>query len=321
MPDTNLVHQGPSGVGQTQEEIGGTSSNEAGGNRVISFLKTPIPLRQPATDVPMDSLRSTITCRFKVDEFTSTRSSADVAALGLITSHPNDFGFQGYAFGFYTPEFHTKNGIQQTQATSLLIRPEDVGSTLEFQFKPFDLDGNGDKRLLRIGGIAFAVGSGEQLKISDSKFDIDFTGFELDYSNVGTALKGLTTYTGFSGNATRTFFFQPDMQTNLNFDHSYRRADFDNSFSKSLNISRNQNHIGSVDLTFSNRGHNETYAMVHFLETHLGYKPFVYKYDDDLIKRDRVFYCDEWSHTFNYKDSNTIQAKFTEIVNPVTPTF
>ena len=57
--------------------------------------------------------------------------------------------------------------------------------------------------------------------------------------------------------------------------------------------------------------------MLHFLETHLGYRPFTYYYGDDIIDVNRQFYCPKWSHTFNYFDSNTIKATFVEIVQPI----
>ena len=94
------------------------------------------------------------------------------------------------------------------------------------------------------------------------------------------------------------------------------------AFRQSLNITKNNNNaLGKIQLQFSNRGEKETYSILHFLESHLGYKTFVYKYTDDFIRQNRVFCCDEWSHTFNYKNSNTINATFTEIASPVTPNF
>ena len=51
----------------------------------------------------------------------------------------------------------------------------------------------------------------------------------------------------------------------------------------------------------------------------MGYKPFVYEYDSNHIKQKRVFYCDNWNHTFNYVESNTITATFKEYVNPKIP--
>ena len=61
--------------------------------------------------------------------------------------------------------------------------------------------------------------------------------------------------------------------------------------------------------------------MLHFFESHLGYKNFVYYIGDDIINPKRVFFCPRWKHTFNYKNSNTIEATFVEIIVPVEPKF
>jgi phage-related protein len=140
-------------------------------------------------------------------------------------------------------------------------------------------------------------------------------------SPLTSSISGLTTYTGAADGSTRTFFWEPDQQVSLPVDHSARINDFKRSFTQQLNISHNQNRIDALDLTFTNRSEKETYSILHFLESHLGYKQFVYYYDDDIIQQNRVFFCPQWRHTFNYKDSNTIEARFIEIVAPVTPEF
>lgn len=134
-------------------------------------------------------------------------------------------------------------------------------------------------------------------------------------------VSGLITYTGFAEDTTRTFFWEPDQQVSVPFDQSMRVNQFKRSFGQQLNISRNQNRIDLLKLTFTNRGKKETYSILHFLESHLGYKNFVYYYDDPILNRNKVFYCPSWRHTFNYKDSNTIEANFIEIVSPITPEF
>lgn len=136
-----------------------------------------------------------------------------------------------------------------------------------------------------------------------------------------SSISGLATYTGVSNDCTRTFFWDPDQKVDISVDHSARSNEFKGSFGQQLNISRNQNRIDRLNLTFTNRGEKETYSILHFLESHLGYKQFVYYHGDDIIRQSRVFYCPQWKHTFNYKDSNTIEATFVEIVSPVTPNF
>ncbi len=136
-----------------------------------------------------------------------------------------------------------------------------------------------------------------------------------------SAISGLATYTGVADNATRSFLWEPDQDATIPVDHSSRVNNFKKSFSQQLNISKNQNRIDSIDLKFSNRSQKETYSMLHFFESHLGYKHFVYNYGDDVISKERVFFCNSWKHTFNYKDSNTIEATFVEVVTPITPKF
>ena len=136
-----------------------------------------------------------------------------------------------------------------------------------------------------------------------------------------SAVSGLSTYTGVAEDSTRTFFWDPDQQTSIPITHQQRVNVFTRSFNQQLNVSRNHNRLDQLSLTFSNRSEKETYSILHFLESHLGYRHFVYYYNGGLINENRVFYCPRWRHTFNYKNSNTIEATFVEIVDPITPEF
>jgi phage-related protein len=167
---------------------------------------------------------------------------------------------------------------------------------------------------------AFDVATGSTGSANSEVFNNYFyltgsRGSSISASNVS----GLATYTGFADDSTRTFFFEPDQQVSVPINHSSRINQLKGSFHQQLNISRNQNRIEELQLKFTNRSEKETYAILHFLESHLGYKQFVYYYDDSIINQNKVFYCPQWKHTFNYKDSNTIEARFVEIVAPVSP--
>jgi len=323
MPASNLQTQGPSGRNDGSEDgvhPGGVSSA-----RAISYLDEVIAPRTAGagiTEQITDQQSAIVSFKGFLN---SLGSSSGVVQIGCVNSHPStSLGYGADGFGFYNPDFHRKRSASSTgdfklaaSGATMTLRPIDVGDNFEFRFRLTDVQSD----LNPFGGVCVVLGSGENVSMSDIQIDIEHTGFQLDFSDKGPALKGLTTYTGFSGNATRTFFFTPDRQTSIDIDHSYRKSEFKNSFEKSLNVSRNQNNLGTINLTFSNRSQDETYAILHYLESHLGYKQFVYKYSEDLIIKDRVFYCDEWDHTFNYINSNTINAKFTEVVNPVTPNF
>ena len=134
-----------------------------------------------------------------------------------------------------------------------------------------------------------------------------------------SVVSGLSTHTGFADDTTRTFFWEPDQETSLSTSHSNRINRFKGSFDQQLNLSPNQNRIDELQLKFTNRSEKETYSILHFLESHLGYKKFVYYYGDEIINQNRVFYCDQWRHSFNYKNSNTIEAIFREVTIPVSP--
>ena len=193
--------------------------------------------------------------------------------------------------------------------------------------------------LTNIGGSIYGVGTSEFLVFrgtSESGFNSNvfdnyfYPSGESQFSEayLNEDLTGLSSYTGFvepftapGPPVTRTFFWKPDQQVSVSVDHGARINEFKNSFHQQLNISRNQNRIDQLQLRFTNRNERDTYQILHFLESHLGYKHFVYYYDDPIINQNRVFYCPQWKHTFNYKNSNTIEATFIEIVAPVTPQF
>lgn len=168
----------------------------------------------------------------------------------------------------------------------------------------------------------FDVAIADTGSANDSVFDnyFYFTGDRATPINISN-IKGESTYTGYSQDCTRTFFWQPDQQVNLQISHAQRVNTLKRSFTQQLNISRNQNKIDQLQLKFTNRSEKETYSLIHFLESHLGYRSFIYYYGDDIINPKRSFYCSQWKHTFNYKNSNTIEAVFTEDVVPIQPEF
>ena len=171
-------------------------------------------------------------------------------------------------------------------------------------------------------GLEFSGGNG--LYGMSSEESATTAGQQIVYRQIVSAttgdarqIRGIATKTGIVSDLTRTFFFKPDNQVVISVDHSNRFNNFRGSFKDAPNIGRNQNSLQNLQLTFTNRSDKETYAMLHFLETHMGYKSFVYYYGDDIINENRQFYCDNWSHTFNHFDSHTIKATFTEVVQPI----
>lgn len=73
----------------------------------------------------------------------------------------------------------------------------------------------------------------------------------------------------------------------------------------------NKVHINLLkfQLKFENRSAEEACAILHFLESHLGYKSFLYT-PPAPYNRKRRFICKEWTHTYAFKNSHTINANF-----------
>lgn len=65
----------------------------------------------------------------------------------------------------------------------------------------------------------------------------------------------------------------------------------------------------SFELKFENRSDNEAYAILHFLESHLGYLSFLFV-PPAPYNRKRRFYCESWQHTYVFKNNHTISASF-----------
>ena len=115
--------------------------------------------------------------------------------------------------------------------------------------------------------------------------------------------------TDLNNHWTQKFYFSPDLAQSLNFDSTKYKNDL-SSFYLYQNVGINPNSF-NFDLQFNNRSDKEAQAILHFLENHNGVELFQYDVFTPYTGT-RSFYCPEWSHTFNFKDNHSIQAKFIE---------
>ena len=108
---------------------------------------------------------------------------------------------------------------------------------------------------------------------------------------------------------TQKFYFSPDLVQSITFDSTKYKNDM-SSFYLYQSDGINPN-IFNFDIQFNNRSDKEAKAILHFLENHNGVELFQY---DMFIPYTgtRSFYCPQWSHTINFKDNHSIQAKFIE---------
>jgi phage-related protein len=109
---------------------------------------------------------------------------------------------------------------------------------------------------------------------------------------------------------TREFYWKPSTSFNVNHSPSIAELSSKASAYKQY-FPRNKNNINllSFSVTFSHRSEREAYAILHFLESHLAYKSFLF-IPPAPYNRKRRFICQEWEHTYVFRDSHTITAKF-----------
>lgn len=107
---------------------------------------------------------------------------------------------------------------------------------------------------------------------------------------------------------TRDFLWKPSI--GLNISQSPRVSDmtFGNGYHQIHRDGINESLL-KFDLEFNNRSDEEAYAILHFLEQHCGYIPFVYALPAPYETRQN-FICESWSHSYNYKNNHSIKAKF-----------
>lgn len=109
---------------------------------------------------------------------------------------------------------------------------------------------------------------------------------------------------------TRKFFWKPSIGLNVNQKPRMNEISLGAGYTQIYNDGINESLL-NLDLNFNNRSDEEAYAILHFLEQHYGAIPFQFS-PPAPYSRERNFVCQEWSHTYNYKNNHSISAKFEE---------
>ena len=108
---------------------------------------------------------------------------------------------------------------------------------------------------------------------------------------------------------TQKFYFQPDTAQQLSFDDGAYKNNL-GDFYLYQNDGINPNFF-DFSLTFNNRSDKQAKAILQFLENHNGVDVFDYDMHT-FFTGTRSFYCPEWSHTYNFLDNNSINARLIE---------
>lgn len=113
-----------------------------------------------------------------------------------------------------------------------------------------------------------------------------------------------------TGYWTRDFFWKPSLSLSVSHKPRMEEISVGGGYTQVYSDGINENLL-NLDLQFNNRSDEEAYAILHFLEQKLGCRPFNFV-PPAPYNRKKNFVCQEWTHTYNYKDNHSISAKFEE---------
>jgi phage-related protein len=129
-------------------------------------------------------------------------------------------------------------------------------------------------------------------------------------------IEGQTSWTRENGNFkdihtqywTREFFWKPSIGLNISEKPRLQELSIGAGYTQIYRDGINESLL-NLDLQFNNRNDAEAYAILHFLEHHYGCIPFLFSAPAPYEKP-KNFVCQEWSHTYNYKNNHSISARF-----------
>ncbi len=162
--------------------------------------------------------------------------------------------------------------------------------------------------------------------IAYKKYDVVYTGInqnKLDnfyYCTGDHSSTHSNSPTGASSMWTREFFFKPDIGTQNDVQIKVDAPEYKNSFTKRI-LPKGETNIATfgMEYTYSNITDKQSKAMLKFLENKGGYRRFEHQIPS-VYNQPKVYYCPQWTHTWNYYNSNTIKVTFVEDPLGVLPT-
>jgi phage-related protein len=140
-----------------------------------------------------------------------------------------------------------------------------------------------------------------------------------EYEQLATGVDGRGRYEPFASRAvvsinediwTREFYWKPSIDVSLRHDPAITEFSSKASPYSQYYPAHKQNiNPLKFQLKFENRSDEEAYAILHFLESRLGYKSFLFV-PPAPYNRKRRFFCESWSHTYVFRNNHTIAVTF-----------
>jgi len=109
----------------------------------------------------------------------------------------------------------------------------------------------------------------------------------------------------------QSLFYENDLGMAVKTRPMVKKTEFKNAFAFRVKDGENIHAIQQLQLSYKNLSDFQLKSMLHFLESSLGYKKFQFTLPK-VYNRPKMFYAQDWQHSWNYKDSNNLVINIVE---------
>ena len=110
---------------------------------------------------------------------------------------------------------------------------------------------------------------------------------------------------------TKNLFQNPNGDFSFSQQPTVKKNEFRGSFAQRIKEQKNIHSIDDLTVSYKNLTDKKTKAILHFLESKIGYKKFEYQVPE-IYNRPKLFFCPSWNHQWNAKDSNNLTLRLIE---------
>ena len=110
---------------------------------------------------------------------------------------------------------------------------------------------------------------------------------------------------------TKNLFQNPNGDFSFSQQPTVKKNEFRGSFAQRIKEQKNIHSIDDLAVSYKNLTDKKTKAILHFLESKIGYKKFEYQVPE-IYNRPKLFFCPSWNHQWNAKDSNNLTLRLIE---------
>lgn len=151
-----------------------------------------------------------------------------------------------------------------------------------------------------------------------SRYDIRY--FEYDTANklnnvfyaTGDHVSDITNCPFSTGSFwAQDLFFDDALDYSIATQPGVKKLDLSSSFTQRIKDEKNIHAIKGVTLSYPNISDRQAKTLLHFAESKFGTTRFKYQVPK-IYNRPKIFTCPSWRHTWNYKNSNTVELDLIE---------